>query len=132
MGTGQLSHLNCGGYRQSRQRRHVTERAKLYHLLLIQSQMTQRRPYRRLRVCLTDDDRQQVTALLRSSREPARVLKRVEILNLLDKGEPVSTVSRLLDVSPTTVRNIGHRYIEMGLEGAIYDRGQSRDGHGTA
>jgi hypothetical protein len=93
--------------------------------------MTQRRTYRRLRVRLTDDDRTQVIALLRNSREPARVLKRVEILSLLDKGEPVSTVSRLLDVSPTTVRNIGYRYIDMGLEGAIYDRGQSRDGHGT-
>jgi len=94
--------------------------------------MTQRRPYRRLRVHLTEDDQKLVTDLLRRSREPARILKRVAILSLLDKGEPVSTVSRLLDVSPTTVRNIGHRYIDMGLQGAIYDHYQGRDGHVTA
>jgi hypothetical protein len=61
-------------------------------------------------------------SLLRKGHEPARVLKRVAILNLLDKGEPVGTVSRLLDVSPTTVRTIGKRYLEGGLQEAIYDR----------
>ena len=94
--------------------------------LQVRSLGSTRRPYRKLRVQLSEDDRKQVTALLRNSREPARVLKRVEILRLLDKGEQASTVSRLLDASPTTVRNIGQRYNDMGLDGAIYDHYRSR------
>ena len=55
--------------------------------------MTQaRRPYRRLRVHLRADDRKQVTALLRHSHAPARVLKRVAILSVLDKKEQVSGI----------------------------------------
>lgn len=80
------------------------------------------RPYRRLRVHLSQEDRQHVRKLLRTGHEPARVLSRVFILRLLDKGEKVSDVSRLLEVSPTTVRSIGQRYMEKGLQAAIYDR----------
>lgn len=84
--------------------------------------MRPKRSYRRLHVQLRAADRQRVRDLLRRGYEPARVLKRVAILNLLDKGETASSVSRLLDVSPTTVRKVGLRYVEAGLEDAIYDR----------
>ena len=91
--------------------------------------MTEKRPYRKLRVHLSEENRQQVQVLLRTGREPARVLRRATILSLLDKGERASRISELLDVSPTTVRSIGWRYHEGGLPRAIYDRGPGRDGH---
>ena len=84
--------------------------------------MTTKRSYRKLHLQLSDADREQVKTLLRSGHEPARVLKRAAILNLLDKDERVSRISKLLDVSPTTVRSIGWRYYEGGLAEAIYDR----------
>jgi hypothetical protein len=84
--------------------------------------MTNKRSYRKLRLRLSDADREQVRTLLRNSREPARVLKRAAILNLLDKNERVSRISKLLDVSPTTVRSIGWRYHTGGLGEALYDR----------
>jgi hypothetical protein len=83
---------------------------------------TPKRSYRKLRMRLSDEDRNLVQKLLRKGHESARVLKRVAILSLLDKGERVSRISVLLDVSPTTVRSIGWRYIEGGLAEAIYDR----------
>jgi hypothetical protein len=84
--------------------------------------MTNKRSYRKLRLRLSDTDREQVRTLLRNSREPARVLKRAAILSLLDKDERVRRISKLLDVSPTTVRSIGWRYQAGGLGEALYDR----------
>ena len=81
-----------------------------------------KRPYRKLRLQLSSEDQKQVQTLLRSGYNSARVLKRIAILNLLDKGESAKTVSRLLDVSPTTVRTIAQRYLQDGLDEAIFDR----------
>ena len=84
--------------------------------------MDSRRTYKRLQLELSEEDQHQIKALLRTGYEPARVLRRATILSLLDKGESVRTVSRLLDVSPTTVRTIGRRYNDGGLKKAIYDK----------
>jgi hypothetical protein len=84
--------------------------------------MPDKRPYRKLRVQLSEEDRQQVQTLLRTGHGSARVLRRVIVLRLLDKGESASRISALLEVSPTTVRSIGWRYNEGGLSMAIYDR----------
>lgn len=84
--------------------------------------MIPKRPYRKLRLQLSDEDRQRVHALLRKGSMPARVLKRMLILNLLDKGKSAISVSHLLDVSPTTVRAIAQRYLQEGLDEAIRDR----------
>ena len=85
-----------------------------------------KRSYCKLRLQLTQTDREWVKELLRKSHEPARVFRRVTILSLLDKGESARMVSRLLDVSPTTVRTIARRYLQDGLGAAIYDH--PRDG----
>ena len=84
--------------------------------------MKPKRPYRKLRLQLSDEDRQQVHALLRKGSMPARVLKRMSILNLLDKGKSAMQVGQLLDVSPTTVRSTARRYLQGGLDNAIHDR----------
>jgi hypothetical protein len=83
--------------------------------------MPDKRSYRKLRVQLSEEDRQQAQTLLRTGHGSARVLRRVFILSLLDKGESASRISALLEVSPTTVRSIGWRYNEGGLSMAIYD-----------
>lgn len=89
--------------------------------------MRPKRVYRKLHVQLSEADRRRVRDLLRKGCEPARVMKRLFILSLLDKSEKATRVSRLLEVSPTTVRAIGQRYVEEGLEGAIYDRPRDQD-----
>jgi hypothetical protein len=81
-----------------------------------------KRTYCKLRLKLSPADRERTRVLLRRGREPARVLKRVSILSLLDKGASANTVSRWLDVSPTTVRAIARQYLQGGLDAAIFDR----------
>jgi hypothetical protein len=105
----------------------AASRAYIFRLIYepfegVMGKMTPKRPYRKLRLQLSDDDRQRVHALLRKGFMPARVLKRMSILNLLDKGKSALKVSQLLDVSPTTVRAVAQRYLQEGLEEALRDR----------
>jgi hypothetical protein len=89
---------------------------------IVIGKMKPKRSYRKLRLQLSDEDRQRVHVLLRKGSMPARILKRVLILNLLDKGISAMQVGHLLEVSPTTVRSIAHRYLQEGLDNIIHDR----------
>ena len=81
-----------------------------------------RRSYRRLKVALRKRDRERVRALLRKGELSARVLRRAEILQMLDKGWTAGEIEDALEVSPTTVRRIGRRYLKEGLESALEER----------
>ena len=70
-----------------------------------------RRSYRRLKVALGRRDREQVRALLRKGELSARVLRRAEILQMLDKGWTQGQIADALGISPTTVQRIGRRWI---------------------
>lgn len=81
-----------------------------------------RRSYRRLGVALGSRDRERVRALLRKGELSARVLRRAEILQMLDKGWTQGQIADALGISPTTVQRIGRRYMEEGLESALEER----------
>ena len=68
--------------------------------------------------------------MLRGGVEPVRVVKRAQALRLLDQGAGPPQVASALGVSPQTVRNVGWRYVEEGLERALYE--ESRPGHQPA
>lgn len=85
---------------------------------------------RHLVVRLGAADRRQIAGMLRGGIEPVRVVKRAQVLRLLDHGTSPPQVASALGVSPQTVRNIGWRSVEAGLDRALYER--PRPGHQPA
>jgi putative transposase len=84
---------------------------------------------RHLVVRLRAADRRQIEGMLRGGIEPVRVIKRAQVLRLLDQDTGPPQVAQALGVSPQTVRNIGWRYVEAGLERRSE---KSRPGHQPA
>lgn len=85
---------------------------------------------RHLVVRLKAAERRRLEGMLRGGIEPVRVVKRAQVLRLLDQGTGPPEVANALGVSPQTVRNIGWRYVEEGLERALYEK--ARPGHQPA
>jgi len=81
-----------------------------------------RRSYRRLQVALGKRERERVGALLRKGELSARILRRAEILRMLDQGWTQGQIGDALGISPTTVQRIGRRYVEEGLDSALKER----------
>ncbi|MGH9615253.1 MAG: helix-turn-helix domain-containing protein [Acidobacteriaceae bacterium] len=78
--------------------------------------------YRRVHVQLGKKDRQRIAGMLRKGRESARVLRRALILRQLDRGRGAAQVAGNVGVAAKTVRAIGRRYEEEGLESALYEK----------
>jgi putative transposase len=78
--------------------------------------------YHRVHVQLKRKDRQQLSEMLTKGRESARVLRRALILRQLDLGQKAADVAVNLGVASKTVRAVGRRYEEEGLESALYER----------
>ena len=74
--------------------------------------------------------RREIGGLLRGGIEPVRVVKRAQVLRPLNQGTGPPQVASVLGVSPQTVRNVGWRYAEDGLERALHEK--SRPDHQPA
>jgi putative transposase len=85
---------------------------------------------RHLVVRLRAADRRRIGAMLRGGIEPVRVVKRAQVLRLLDQGTSPPQVASAVGVSPQTVRNIGWCYVEEGLDRALHEK--PRPGHQPA
>jgi putative transposase len=85
---------------------------------------------RRLVVRLRAAERRRIGAMLRGGIAPVRVVKRAQVLRLLDQGTGPPRVASAAGVSPQTVRNIGWRYVGEGLERALHET--PRPGHQPA
>lgn len=77
-------------------------------------------------VKLEDQERTDLTSLIRIGTSPARTQTRARILLLLDRsqGEKRTSqqVAEAVMVSPSTVLNVGKRYHKEGLQAALYDK----------
>jgi transposase len=78
--------------------------------------------YHRVHVQLKRKDRQQLSGMLAKGRESSRVLRRASILRQLDRGQKVAQVAASVGVAAKTVRAVGRRYEEEGLESALYEK----------
>jgi len=78
--------------------------------------------YHRVRVQLAKRDRKQIAGMLNKGRESARVLRRASILRQLDRGQRAAQVADNVGVAGKTVRAIARRYVEEGLESALYEK----------
>ncbi|MDQ7031054.1 MAG: helix-turn-helix domain-containing protein [Ardenticatenia bacterium] len=73
-------------------------------------------------VTLTEEQRTFLQSLLRKGRASARVLTRARILLLAAEGRRNGFIAEALQVSPATVINMSKRFVQEGLERALYDR----------
>jgi len=75
---------------------------------------------------LTSDQRVQLEQLIRSGHAPARVQTRVRILLLTDRSQAQrmtdAEIAAALLCNTNTVGNIRRRFVQDGLEAALYDR----------
>lgn len=70
---------------------------------------------------LKSKEKQTIRTLLSKGTESARVIRRAQVLKLYDKGYTSPKISEIVDMQAVSVRTIGKRYLEGGLERALYD-----------
>jgi transposase len=79
-------------------------------------------------VNLTQEEREQLTALVSKGKAAAYKIKHAHILLLADtNGQAWSdeSIAKALSVHPNTVRGVRQRWVEQGLEAAIARKAQS-------
>src|SRR4051812_13990622 len=74
---------------------------------------------------LWDDDLCSLKTLLRRGSSPARTQTRARVLDLLHRGQHPERIAETLQVSAATVFNIKRRYLDEGLEAALFDKPRS-------
>jgi len=77
---------------------------------------------RKLVVKLSKAAEREVAELLRAGIQPVRVIKRAQALRLLAAGQGPPEVGPNVGLTAKGVRDIGWRYVEKGLDVALYDR----------
>lgn len=81
-------------------------------------------PKKKYIISLSNEERMQLTKIVKTGKSPARVILRANILLSSDsnitKPLSVATTAELFQTSPTTVQNVRTSYIENGLEGTLY------------
>src|ERR1044072_1846388 len=74
---------------------------------------------------LSNDDLSSLKTLLRRGSAPARTQTRARGLDLLHRGQHPEQVAETLQVSEAPVFNINLRYLEEGLDAALFDKPRS-------
>ena len=80
------------------------------------------RAYKRLEVKLPKSDERSLVQLLRSGVQQVRVVLRSLALLQLSSGDSAPMIARRLRLTPKAVRDIGKRYLEGGVDRALYER----------
>lgn len=81
-----------------------------------------RKRYARLKIRLDWRERKRLHEQAKQGKEQRGVLRRGRILELLDKSLGTETVAEIVGVSSNAVRSVGWRYVEEGLEAALFER----------
>jgi transposase len=76
-------------------------------------------------VTLSSNDLRSLKTLLTRGTAPARTLSRARILDLLHRGQAPADIATFLQVTPQTVFNVKRRFLEGGLQAALYDQPRS-------
>ncbi len=75
----------------------------------------------KLKFKLNPEEREFIKSLLSKGKESVRVFRRAQVLNLFDQGYTSPAISKVVGVTPETVRRIGWNYLEEGLNRALYE-----------
>jgi transposase len=77
-------------------------------------------------ITLTKEERIELSQLIKSGKQSARVLGRARILLLLDRSQgekrQLGEIAEVMLTSIGTVSNVKRRYLKGGLEQGLYDR----------
>jgi transposase len=67
-------------------------------------------------------DQQAIREILRAGIQRVRVVLRAIALEQLNAGQTAPAVARIVHFSPQAVRRVAHRYLQGGLDLALYER----------
>lgn len=76
----------------------------------------------RVEIHLKNDERTKLEAMCSSGVNQVRSLQRAQILLALDKGISDQQIANVLNIERTRIWRIRKRYLEKGLEAALYDK----------
>ena len=71
---------------------------------------------------MTGEERQQLQQLIRKGKASAQSITRARILLLAETGQSNLAIVTALQTSLSTVERVRRRFVEGGLEHALYDR----------
>jgi transposase len=85
--------------------------------------MESRKSYNvKIRIHLNNEELDEIKSIQRKGKTSARVIIRARVLELFHKGLTSPKISKYVGVTAETVRYIGWRYLEEGLQRALYDK----------
>lgn len=70
---------------------------------------------------LKSKEKQAIRKLLSKGKESARVIRRAQVLRLFDEGYTSPKIAKVVGMTAVSIRAIGWRYLEGGIERALYD-----------
>src|SRR5712691_4079698 len=76
---------------------------------------------RKLKVKLRKKQREKIEQMLSAGTQSVRVVKRAQALRLLAEGRLSPEMASVVGLTPQAVRNIGWRFVEEGLQRALYE-----------
>src|SRR5271155_1962190 len=75
-----------------------------------------------LRIEVTKKDQKELKTLLSGGVQQVRVVLRALALSQLGKGASAPRISASIPLTPQAIRKVGHRYLQGGLERALYEK----------
>ncbi len=75
-----------------------------------------------LSIEVSQKDQKNLSKMLSGGVQQVRVVLRALSLLLLGKGVSAPRISDVLPLTPQAIRKLGHRYLEGGLEAALYEK----------
>jgi putative transposase len=84
---------------------------------------------KRVEIQLTDQERCHLETISSTGSSLARTIQRAQVLLALDRGIADQTIAEVLNLDRTRIWRLRKRYVEQGLEAALYD--QPRSGRPT-
>ena len=75
-----------------------------------------------LKIEVTQKDQKELAKLLSGGVQQVRVVLRALSLRQLAKGTSAPRIASVVPLTPQAIRNVGHRYLEGGLEAALYEK----------
>jgi transposase len=80
---------------------------------------------KRVEIQLTDQERRHLETLSSTGSSLVRTLQRAQVLLALDRGILDQTIAAVLNLDRTRIWRLRKRYVEQGLEAALYDQPRS-------
>lgn len=75
-----------------------------------------------LGIAVTQKDQKEIAKILSGGVQQVRVIMRALSLPQLAKGSSAPRISTVVPLTSQAIRNVGHRYLEGGLEAALYEK----------